>query len=149
MDTIRLPQDFKEFLELLNSKEIEYLVVGGHAVAYHGHMRNTLDMDVWVAMSPQNADLLVEALREFGFDVPNLSADLFVTEHKIVQMGVPPHRIDILTTISGVDFEDCYARRVIAKFDEIEVNLLSLDDLKTNKRASGRLKDLDDLEKLS
>jgi predicted nucleotidyltransferase len=145
---IRLPPDFKEFLQLLSSKGVEYLLVGGHAVAYFGYARPTGDLDVWVAQSPGNAARLVEALREFGFDVPNLREELFMTDDQIVQMGHPPLRIDVLTTISGVEFADCYSRRTAASLDGVNVELISLEDLKANKAASNRHKDLDDLQNL-
>jgi len=105
-------------------------------------------MDVWVAIHPQNAEKLVAVLKEFGFDVPELSADLFLKEHQIVRMGVPPMKIEILTTISGVTFGECYAERTIDVIGEVEVNFISLKHLKINKKASGRHKDLDDLEHL-
>jgi len=149
MDTTRLPPDFKEFLKLLNSKKVEYLVIGGYAVGYHGYPRATVDLDVWVATSPANADRIVAALREFGFGVPDLSPDLFLTRKRVVRMGVAPFRIEILNTISGVDFAECYARRIIDKIDDVEVNIIRRDDLISNKKASGRPKDLNDLQKIS
>ena len=148
MATIRLPPDFKEFLQLLNSHQIEYLLIGGYAVGYHGYPRSTGDIDVWIAMHPQNAKNMVAVLEEFGFGVPELSADLFMQEGKIIQMGVPPMRIDILTTLSGVRFEECYEERVIDELDGVKVNVISLEHLKENKKASGRHKDLNDLENL-
>ena len=148
MATIRLPPDFKEFLQLLNSHQIEYLLIGGYAVGYHGYPRSTGDIDVWIAMHPQNAENMVTVLEEFGFGVPELSADLFMQEGKIIQMGVPPMRIDILTTLSGVRFEECYEERVIDELDGVKVNVISLEHLKENKKASGRHKDLNDLENL-
>ncbi len=148
MATIRFPPDFKEFLQLLNSHQIEYLLIGGYAVGYHGYPRSTGDIDVWIAMHPQNAKNMVTVLEEFGFGVPELSADLFMQEGKIIQMGVPPMRIDILTTLSGVRFEECYEERVIDELDGIKVNVISLEHLKENKKASGRHKDLNDLENL-
>ncbi len=148
MATIQLPSDFKEFLQLLNSKQVEYLLVGGYAVSYHGYPRATGDMDVWIAMSRQNADKIVTALQEFGFDLPGLTVDVFLKTERIIRMGVIPFRIELLTTISGVNFTECYAERVTDEIDGVKVNLISLHHLKLNKRASGRLKDLDDLEKL-
>ena len=105
-------------------------------------------MDIWVALHANNAKRLVAVLEEFGFDVPELQSDLFMQENKIIRLGVPPFRIEILTTISGVSFEECYARRQRQLVDDLEVDFLSLADLKTNKRAAGRHKDLDDLEHL-
>jgi predicted nucleotidyltransferase len=148
MATIHLPPDFKEFLRLLNAHHVEYLLIGGYAVAYHGHPRATGDIDIWVAMDPLNAERIVAVLKEFGFDLPNLSPHLFLHDDQIIRMGVPPLRIEIATTISGVTFEDCYAVRIVDEIDGVSVNLIDLDNLKANKKAAGRYKDLDDLENL-
>ncbi len=148
MATIRLPPDFKEFLRLLNSEKIEYLLVGGHAVGYYGYPRSTGDMDIWIAVNPANAAALVRVLRKFGFAPASLSDDLFLSENKIIRMGVPPVRIDLLTGLSGVDFAACHAQRTLDVIDGVEVSLIALDDLRTNKRAVSRSKDLDDLEHL-
>ncbi len=148
MATIRLPPDFKEFLQLLNSHQVEYLLVGGYAVGYYGYPRATVDMDVWIAISPDNAAKTVGVLREFGFDVPELSDSLFLQENKVIRMGVPPVLLEVLTTISGVDFATCYAQRTVDVIDGVEINLISLEHLKQNKQASGRHKDLNDLENL-
>lgn len=145
---IRLPKDFSEFLKLLNSKQIEYLLIGGWAVGYYGYPRATGDMDIWVSRKKENADKLIEAFKEFGFDVPDLSTELFTKENQITRIGVPPLRIEILTTISGVAFEDCFPKRKVVLIDDININLISLEDLKKNKAASKRYRDLDDLEKL-
>ena len=145
---ITLPPDFKEFLRLLNTYEVEYLLIGGYAVGYHGYPRATNDMDIWIAIHPDNAERMVRVLRAFGFDTPDLSSALFLQDHSIVRMGIPPMRIEVLTTISGVQFAACYAERVITTIDGVDVNLMSLPDLKVNKQASGRYKDLDDLEHL-
>lgn len=148
MATVHLPPDFKDFLRLLNAHQVEYLLVGGYAVGYHGYPRAIADMDIWVAISPKNADRLVAVFKAFGFDVPELSADLFLKENQIICMGVPPVRIEIITTASGVTFEDCFAERVTDELDGIGVNLIGLEHLKVNKRASGRHKDLNDPEHL-
>lgn len=148
MATIRLPQDFKEFLKLLKDHNVRYLLIGGYAVGYHGYPRATADMDIWVAMHPDNANRIVATLKEFGFSLPELTSELFLQERQIIRMGIPPVRLEITTSISGVEFDDCYQGRVIAELDGVEVNLINLKDLKTNKKASGRLKDLTDLEKL-
>lgn len=145
---ITLPLDFKEFLNLLNENHVSYLLIGGYAVGYHGYPRATNDMDIWIAISPDNSNRVVNVLREFGFDTPDLTPTLFLKEKNIVRMGIPPMRIEITTSISGVEFADCFADRVTDKFDGVEVNIISLPYLKTNKKASGRLKDLNDLENL-
>lgn len=145
---LELPPDFKEFLKLLNAQQVEYLLIGGYAVGYYGYPRATADMDIWIAVHPQNARRVVAALREFGFDVPGLSPELFLREGQIIRMGEPPLRIEIATTISGVEFDECFAERQVEILDGIQVNLISLKDLKVNKKASGRHKDLNDLENL-
>jgi len=144
----RLPPDFKEFLRLLATHEVEYLLIGGYAVGYYGYPRATQDMDVWIAIDSRNAERIVAALREFGFGTCNLSAELFLRAGSIIRMGIPPMRIEVMTTISGVNFEDCFADRVTDSIDGVAVNLISLNHLKINKKASGRHKDLDDLENL-
>jgi predicted nucleotidyltransferase len=145
---VELPFDFREFLRLLAASRVEYLLIGGYAVGYHGYPRATQDLDVWIANNPQNADRVVEALRRFGFDVPELNRELFLVKDTIVRMGVPPIRIEVATTLSGVDFESCYANRVEEEIDGVPVSIMSLSDLKANKKAAGRHKDLDDLEHL-
>jgi len=148
MATIPLPLDFSAFLKLLDAHEVRYLLIGGYAVGYYGYVRATADMDLWVPREPENAQRLVAALRDFGFDVPALKPELFLKENQIIRMGEPPMRIEISTSISGVEFETCYAERVVAEWDDVWVNVISLARLKENKRASGRLKDLTDLEYL-
>jgi|SRR3990167_1942243 len=145
---IELPLDFKEFLNLLNAKGVEYLLIGGYAVGYHGYPRATNDIDVWIAIKPDNAERLVTVLREFGFDTPDLSTDLFLKENSIVRMGIPPMRIEMTTGISGVNFDECYAERVTAVIDGVPVKIISLRHLKINKKAAGRHKDLNDFENL-
>ena len=146
---IRLPPDFREFLRLLNSHRVEYLLIGGYAVGFHGYPRPTGDMDIWIAISSQNATRLVEALVEFGFSAEDVPVALFTEPGKIVRMGIPPMRLEIVTTISGVEFAPCYERRSSVVIEGVAVNIIGLDDLKTNKKASGRHKDLNDLEQLS
>ena len=99
MATIHLPPDFKEFLKLLNAQQVEYLLIGGYTVGYYGYPRATADMDLWVTMNPQNAEKVVAILKEFGFDVPNLSTEVFMKPNQIIRMGVPPVRIEMMTTI--------------------------------------------------
>ena len=105
-------------------------------------------MDIWVAIQKENAAKLVVVLREFGFDTPQLTADLFLRQNQIIRMGNPPMRIELLTTISGVRFEECYSERTVDVIDDVEVQIINLEHLKRNKQASGRQKDLDDLEHL-
>lgn len=148
MAMIQLPQDFKDFLKLLKSHEVRYLLIGGYAVIYHGFPRATGDMDVWVAVSPDNASKLVDVLKDFGFEVPDLSPNPFLEEGKVIRMGLPPIRLEILTSVSGVSFEECFNSRIVERIDDVEINIISLEFLKKNKKASGRYKDLNDLENL-
>lgn len=130
MATIRLPPDFKEFLKLLNSNGVEYLLIGGYAVGYYGYPP-TGDMDIWIARSPDNAQRTVDALHEFGFTCPK---EILLEQKKVVRMGVPPFQLEILTTISGVDFPLCYAERLQVLLDEVEVSLISLPHQNRTRR---------------
>jgi hypothetical protein len=144
-----LANDYKEFLRLLRAHGVEYLLIGGWAVGYYGYPRATYDLDVWIATGPANADRVVKALAEFGFDVTGLSANLFLQPDKIIRMGVEPVRIEVMTSISGVEFDECYRERLETRMNDVPVSLINLRHLKINKKASGRLKDLADLEQLS
>ncbi len=148
MATIRLAPDFREFLQLLRSAKIRYLLVGGYAVGHYGYPRATGDLDIWVAVDRTNAEALVEVLRGFGFDVPELNVGLLQQPRRIIRMGVPPVRIELLTGIDGVSFDECFERRTTVEIDGVAVDIISLEDLKTNKRASGRHQDLDDVARL-
>jgi hypothetical protein len=145
---LQLPPDFKEFLKLLNARRVEYLIIDGYAVAFHGYPRATADLDVWIAIHPENAKRLMGALQDFGFHPPDLSQDLFLKEGQVIRMGVPPVRIELLTSISGVQFGECFSSRTLANLDGVEVPLIDLAHLRTNKKAAGRHKDLSDLENL-
>ncbi|WP_013320616.1 hypothetical protein [Gloeothece verrucosa] len=144
-----LNQDFKEFIQFLNVNQVHYLVVGGYAVAVHGYPRYTKDIDIWIEMSPENAENLLHALEEFGFGSLGLQTGDFLTPDQIIQLGYPPNRIDLLTTIDGVNFQDCYPLKVEVVVENIVVNFIDLDNLRKNKKASGRLQDLADLENLN
>jgi len=144
---LALPNHFKEFLRLLRAQSVEYLLVGGWAVIYHGYSRATDDFDIWIALNPENADRIVRTLRKFGFDVTP-PAEVFLQEDKVLRLGNEPNLIEIMTSASGVRFEDCYRDRLETTLDNEPVSLISLKDLRINKRASGRLKDLADLEEL-
>jgi hypothetical protein len=143
-----LNQDFKEFIQSLNNNGVRYLVIGGYAVAFHGHPRYTKDIDIWISMSSENASNMVKALDEFGFGSLGLKVDDFVVPDRIVQLGYPPSRIDILTTPSGVDFDTCYKARIQTTVDGILVNFIDLESLKRNKKSTGRHQDLADVENL-
>lgn len=143
-----LPPDFKEFLKLLHSEQIEYLIVGGYAVSYHGHPRPTGDLDIWIAPKPATAQKLVGVLTAFGFADAGASAELFLTPGRVVRMGVPPVRIEVLTSVSGVEFADCHARRVDVELDGVPAAIISKADLIANKTAAGRDRDRDDVRHL-
>ncbi len=143
-----LPDDFKELLRLFGSNGVEHLLIGGYAVNIYGYVRTTNDLDIWVNISIENAARVDLALRQFGFGNAGLSADLFLAENNIVRMGFPPVRIEVLTSISGVDFASCYAEKEMIEIEEMMVPVISLARLRDNKAASGRLKDLADLDNL-
>ncbi|MFO0828189.1 MAG: nucleotidyltransferase [Phycisphaerales bacterium] len=148
MGAIYLADDFKEFLRLLNSTGVEFMVVGGYAVAYHGHPRATGDLDLWVANDDRNIDALLAALKAFGFELPEVTHALFAAADRIVRMGVPPVRIELLTGVSGLRFREAFQRSESVELDGVPVRMLTLDDLRTNKRAAARPKDLADLDAL-
>ena len=147
MGATLLPQDFKDFLKLLNDNQVEYLLVGGYAVAYHGFPRTTLDMDIWIANTTENAEKMIRVMRAFGF-TGEISPQLFRTDDGVVRMGVPPMKIEVMTSASGVTFGECFKRLIVATIDGVRVNVISLGDLRLNKAAAGRYKDLDDHEHL-
>lgn len=148
MATIQLPADFQDFLRLLNSNEVEYLLIGGYAVGYYGFPRATGDIDFWVAISPKNAEKMVLVLKEFGFDVPEVARENFLKKDQVFRLGAPPFRIEVLTSISGVSFQKCFARKVEVTIDGISVKLISLQDLKQNKKMADRDQDRRDLKNL-
>ena len=146
---IPLPRDFQDFLRLLNANAIRYLVIGGYAVAYHGHVRYTGDLDIFVELSTDNAERIVRALREFGFDLPKLKPGLFLRKGKIVRMGYEPMRLEILNEIDGVGFRECYRQRRMARLGGLKINFIDLPQLLKNKRASRRPQDLADIAALT
>jgi hypothetical protein len=149
MGKASLDPDLREFLESLNSAGVKYLVVGGYAVNFHGHYRATDDLDVWIAVSPENAHRVSQVMRSFGgFSASTVPPSMFLQPRKAFIFGREPTRIDVLTGPSGVDFDECYSRRVDGILDGVKVSVISLDDLKANKRAAGRTKDIGDLENL-
>jgi hypothetical protein len=146
---MELNSDFKEFLELLNKHSVEYMVVGGFALAFHGAPRYTGDIDIWVRSDPENANLLIQALKEFGFSLPELTADDFCVADQIVQLGLPPVRIDLLTSISGVTWSEAFPAITREMFQEVLIPFIGKTAYLKNKRASGRPKDLADLDALN
>jgi hypothetical protein len=145
---ITLPSDFKDFIRLLNANNVEYLLVGGYAVALHGYVRYTQDMDIWVYISPENAAKVVRSLKDFGFPRADELLDVLQKEKRVIGMGVPPMKIEVVTSIDGVGFEECFENRLVIEVDGVPINYLSLKNLRENKKASGRFKDLNDLEHL-
>jgi len=143
-----LPEDWRAFIESLNSHGVEYLVVGAVALAHHGLPRYTGDLDVLVRNSPENAARLESALAEFGFATLGLKAADFLDSYRVVQLGVPPGRIDLLTSLTGVSFDQAWAGRVEANLEEIPVNFIGREALIRNKKMTGRAKDKADLEAL-
>ena len=148
MAKIELHPDFKDFLRLLNSHNVRYLLVGGYAVGYHGYPGATGDMDIWIELSESNSKKIASASRDFGMPEKAISEELFLETNKVIRMGVPPVRLEVITSASGVDFNECYSNREVFEIDGIPINVISLQDLKKNKRAVGRHKDLDDIEHL-
>ncbi len=143
-----LTPDFKEFIQSLNDNNVRYLVVGGYAVAFHGHPRFTKDIDIWLWIDEDNASNMVKALEQFGFASLGLTSDDFLEPGIIVQLGYPPNRIDLITGLAGVDFSTCYHHRIEENMDDVILPFIDLENLRKNKKAVGRLQDLADLENL-
>ena len=139
-----LNADLREFIGLLNSRGVEYVIVGAHCLAFHARPRYTGDLDLFVRPTPENATRLVEALRAFGFGSVASHAD-FIQPGQVIQLGRAPHRIDLLTSLSGVDAEEGFATKVPAEIDGIPVSILSRELLLRNKRATGRPQDIADV----
>lgn len=145
---LSLPADFSEFLRLCGHHGVEYLIVGGYAVNHYGYPRATGDLDVWVSPTRDNAARCLAVLAEYGFRDESLTAEVFLRPRTLIRIGVPPLRLELLTSISGREFSDCYARRQTVDWNGIAVDVISQSDLRANKLASGRFKDLNDLDHL-
>ena len=145
---MQLNRDFRELLECFAQHDVRYLVVGGWALAAHGVPRLTKDLDLWVWPDTDNAAAVVRALEEFGFGDLGLTATDFVTPDIVIQLGYPPNRVDLLTTPSGVKFDECWNERADIVLDGLQVPFIGLEGLKTNKRATGRAQDIVDLNSL-
>jgi len=141
-------KDFKEFIELLNKNHVKYLVVGGYALAFHGYPRYTKDIDFWVSADQKNAENIIRTLQDFGFSSLDIKEEDFMSPGYVVQLGQPPSRIDLLTSVTGLEFEDCYASKVHINIQGSEVDFIDLANFKKNKKALGRHQDLADLENL-
>lgn len=142
-----LPKDFKEFIGLLN-KNNGYIIIGGYAVVYHGYVRSTNDIDIWIDIRKDNIKKVIKALDEFGFSSLNISEADF-SPNQIIQLGYPPNRIDLITTPAGIDFETCYESREQVVIDNITIKFIDLENLIKAKKASGRTRDLADVEELT
>jgi len=145
---MEVQEDFRDLLALFNANQVDYLIVGAHALAYHGVPRYTGDLDILVRPDPGNARGILKALKEFGFGAVGLTADDFTIPDKVLQLGVPPVRIDIVTSITGVSWEDAAAGRVQGNYGDVPVHFLGKKEFIKNKRSLGRKKDEADLEAL-
>ena len=145
---MEIQQDFRDLLELFNSHKVEYIIVGGYALAFHGAPRYTGDMDIYVKPDAGNAQQIVSALDEFGFGSVGLAAADFEKPGQVIQLGVPPVRIDIITSIGGVSWNEAFTGQVAGKYGDIQVYYLGREQFLKNKRAVGRKKDLADIEAL-
>ena len=143
-----LTKDFVEFIECCVARDVKFLIVGGYALAAHGHPRATKDLDVWIMIEHHNAEKLVDALGDFGMESVGLESADFMEPEIVVQLGYPPVRIDLITSATGVDFEGCWERRMPVSVGSVEAGFLSYDDLIANKRASARPQDLVDVDVL-
>ena len=143
-----LEDDLREFVELLNALEVRYIVVGAFALAYHGYPRYTGDIDLFIERSPENAQAILNAIQQFGFGDLGLSFEDFLQEDQVIQLGIAPNRIDLLTFLSGVEFQEAWATRVQGEIAGLSVPFISKELLKKNKAASGRSQDIADLEHL-
>ncbi len=145
----KVEKDFEEFIRLLNYHKVKYLVVGAFALIYYTYPRNTGDIDFFVECAELNAERLIKVLKDFGFEGLGLVKEDFIKPDSVIQLGFPPVRIDILTSISGINFDEAYKNRIKAKLGNEKVFFISKDDLIKNKTAAGRTKDLSDLEQLN
>lgn len=143
-----LNKDYRDMLSCLSTEGVEFLLVGAYALSVHGYPRATMDIDIWVKPSLENADAVLRALRRFGAPVAALEVDTFARKSTVFQIGVPPRRIDIITGATGLEFDAAFSGSVAVDIDGIPVRVLSVQDLMVNKRAAGRTKDLADVEAL-
>ena len=141
-------QDFFDLLQALNQREVRYLIVGGYAVIKHTEPRYTKDLDIWIAPELENAERVVEALNDFGAPLGELTARDFTVKDFYFTMGIAPNRIDIWFDLPGVEFDNCWDKRVVGNIGDLDVKFISREDLIKNKETVGRLQDLADAEKL-
>lgn len=141
-------QDFIDFIALLNLHDVEYMIVGAHALAYHGRPRHTGDLDIWIKPSNENASRMIAVLSDFGFGSLGITVQDFLKDNYVTQLGYPPLRIDILNAISGVGFDEAYNNRVDGEVDNLKICFINVTEFIKNKEATGRKKDLGDIESL-
>ncbi len=141
-------KDFQEFVELLNRHKVKYMIVGAHALAFHGKPRHTGDLDIWIKPDLENAEKMLKVLTDFGFKSLGLNLEDFLRENYVTQLGYPPLRIDILNSISGIFFDEAFTNAIHASVDSLEIIYIGLDELIQNKKASGRKQDIADVESL-
>lgn len=143
-----LNPDFRDMLSEFSAAGVEYLIVGGYAVAHHGYVRATGDLDFWVRRTPENAQRVLRALEAFGAPGGLVTSDDLLNPDMVAQIGVEPNRIDILSDIDGVEFDDAYPSRVVARVDDVDIPFVGLQHLLQNKRATGRSEDATDADQL-
>ena len=148
MARIKLAADFRDFLSLCLSHEVRFMVIGGYAVVHYSRPRYTGDLNIWIDASLENARRVVKVLHDFGLSGPDVTTDMITGQKQIIRMGFEPMRLELFTRIPALEFGECYERREFVKTGNLTIPLISLEDLKTNKRKSGRPKDLQDLEEL-
>jgi len=143
-----LDPDFEDFIQFLNQYEVDYMIVGGYAMAFHGSPRYTGDLDVWIDISESNAEKMLLVIQAFGFSSHGFKKEDFLKENLINQIGYPPLRIDILTNIDGIDFKEAYTQKQVIEIEDLKANYIGLRDLIQNKKTSGREKDIIDVKTL-
>jgi hypothetical protein len=144
-----LDKDFREFIGLLNAYRVKYLIIGGYAVGFHGYPRYTKDLDIWLLVTEENADVALKALNQFGFGSVGLQKEDFLNPDNFIQLGYPPKRIDLVMSCDGVDFETCYKSKIKIEADGLEIDFIDLESLRKNKLSTGRPQDLADLDNLN
>ena len=140
--------DWHDFIRALEQRGVAYMIVGGVAVGVHGHVRYTKDLDVWFRGEPANAERLIGALMDFGFESLKVPIEAFCKPRSMLVIGAEPNRIELINFADGVDFDDCYARRIVVPIGDTRAAVIALDDLRINKRAVNRLQDQADMEAL-
>ena len=143
-----LNEDYRDILQALSDEKVKFILTGAYALAAHGYPRATMDIDIWVMPSPDNAEAVLRALRSFGAPLYNLTKKDLEEDGTVFQIGVAPRRIDIITAATGLTFEHTYQNSVLVNIDGIDLHIPSIDDLIINKKATGRTKDLADAEAL-